>query len=64
MQVPDFGQLITTADPIMIFIAVIAGVVAFFVFRLMFRTLSVIFHLGCLVIVALGVLYFLRTVIR
>ena len=64
MQLPDFGQLIATANPILIFIAVIAGVVAFFVFRLMFRTVNVIFHLGCLVIVALGVLYLLRTVIR
>ena len=64
MQVPDFGQLIATADPILIFVAVIAGVLAFFVFRLMFRALNVIFHLGCLVVVALGVLYLLRNVVR
>jgi hypothetical protein len=64
MQLPDFGQLIATANPILIFIAVIAGVLAFFVFRLLFRAVNVIFHLGCLVVVALGVLYLLRTVIR
>ena len=64
MQVPDFGQLIATADPIRLFVAVIAGIIAFFVFRLLFRTLNTIFHLGCLVIVALGVLYLLRNVVR
>lgn len=42
----DFGQLIATADPIRIFVAVIAGVIAFFVFWLMFRAVNVIFHRG------------------
>lgn len=56
--------MIATADPILIFIAVIAGVIAFFVFRLLFRAVNVIFQLGCLVVVALGVLYLLRVVIR
>ncbi|HZY42758.1 MAG TPA: hypothetical protein VFF59_12255 [Anaerolineae bacterium] len=64
MQLPDLGQLLATADPILIFVAVIAGVLAFFVFRLMFRTVNMVFQLGCLVIVALGVLYLLRNVIR
>lgn len=38
--------------------------VAFFVFRLLFRAVNVIFQFGCLVIVALGVLYLLWTMIR
>jgi hypothetical protein len=64
MQLPDIGQLLATADPIMLLIAVIAGVLAFFLFRTLFRTVNFVFQLGCLVIVALAVLYILRSVLK
>ena len=64
MPLPDLGQLLTTADPLTIFVAVIVGVVAFLVFRTLFRTVSFIFQLGCLVVVALAVLYILRSVLK
>ncbi len=64
MQLPDLGQLLATADPLTIFVAVIVGVVAFFVFRTLFRTVNFIFQLGCLVIVALVVLFILRSVLK
>jgi hypothetical protein len=64
MQLPDFGQLLTTADPVTIFIAVIVGVLAFVLFRTLFRTVNFVFQLGCLVIVALAVLYILRSVLK
>ncbi len=64
MPLPDLGQLLATADPLTIFVAVIVGVVAFLVFRTLFRTVSFIFQLGCLVVVALAVLYILRSVLK
>ena len=64
MQLPDLGQLLATADPIMIVVAVVVGVVAFFVFRTLFRTVNFVFQLGCLAIVALVVLYILQTVLK
>ncbi len=64
MPLPDFGQLLTTADPVMIFVAVVVGVVAFFVFRTLFRTVNLVYQLGCLVVVALAVLFILRSVLK
>jgi len=64
MQLPDFGRLLATADPIMILIAVIVGLLAFFLFRTLFRTVHFVFQLGCLVIVVLVVLYILRSVLK
>ncbi len=64
MQLPDFGQLLATADPLMIFIAVVVGVLAFFLFRTLFRTVNFVFQLGCLVIVELAVLYLLQSVLK
>lgn len=64
MQLPDFGQLLATADPVMIFVAVVVGLVAFFVFRTVFRTVNFVFQLGCLVVVALAVLFILRSVLK
>ena len=64
MQIPEFGQLLATADPITIFVAVIAGLLAFFLIRTLFRTVNFVFQLGCLVIVALAVLYILRSVLK
>ena len=61
MQLPDFGQLLATADPGMIVVAVVVGLVAFFVFRTVFRTVNFVFQLGCLVVVALAVLFILRS---
>ena len=64
MQLPDFGQLLATADPIMIFVAVIVGLLVFFLLRTLIRSLHFIIQLGCLAIVIVGVLYLLRTVIK
>ncbi len=63
MQLPDLQQAFANAQPLTIFFAIIAGLVAFFLFRLVFRTLNVIFHLGCLVIVGLVVFLILQKVI-
>ncbi|MBP7688679.1 MAG: hypothetical protein KA765_12250 [Thermoflexales bacterium] len=64
MPLPDFGQLLATADPITIFVAVVAGLLAFFLIRTLFRTVNFVFQLGCLVLVALAVLYILRSVLK
>lgn len=64
MQLPDFGQLILGSDPILIFVAVFVGLFAFFLVRMVFRTLNVLLQLGVLVVVALGVLWLLQTLPR
>ena len=64
MQLPDFGQLLATASPTVIFAAVIAGVLAFFLLRLVVRSLHIIVQLGCLVIVVLAAIYILRSVLK
>jgi hypothetical protein len=57
-------QTTATTNPAVIVVAIIAGVIAFFLFRLVFRSLNFIFHLGCLVIVAGVVFLLLRGVIK
>ncbi len=64
MQLPNLQQIFSNLNPAVVFIAIIAGVLAFFVFRLVFRALHVIFHLGCLVVVAVVVYLILQNVIK
>jgi hypothetical protein len=51
-------------NPLVIVVAIIAGVIAFFVFRIFFRALNLIFHLGCLALVAVAVFFILRNIIK
>jgi len=57
-------QTTGATNPLVIVLAIIAGLVAFFVFRTVFRALNLVFHLGCLVIVAGVVFLILRSMIK
>ena len=57
-------QAINTTNPLVIVLAIIGGLVAFFVFRTVFRALNLVFHLGCLVIVAGTIFLILRNMIK
>ena len=57
-------QLIATTNPIVLIAAGFLGLIAFFVFRLIFRMLHFVFHLGCLVIVAVAAFFILRNMIK
>jgi hypothetical protein len=64
MQLPDIGQLLATASPAVILVAVIVGVLVFFLLRFVVRSFHIIIQLGCLVIVVLAVIYILRSVLK
>ncbi len=64
MQLPDFGRVIANSDPIMIFVAVFAGLIIFFLLRMMFRTLHFLIQLAILAGVVLLVLWLLQSVVR
>lgn len=57
-------QLIATTNPIVLVAAGVLGLIAFFAFRFVFRMLHVIFHLGCLVLVAVAAFFILRNIIH
>ena len=57
-------QTAGATNPLVIVAAIIAGLIAFFVFRTAFRALNLVFHLGCLVIVAGVVFLILRSMIK
>ena len=57
-------QAAGTTNPLVIVLAIIAGLVAFFLFRTVSRALNLVFHLGCLVIVAGAVFLILRNMIK
>ena len=62
MQIPVPG--VGATNPLVFLIALIAGFVAFLIFRFVFRMLHFVFHLGCLAIVAVVVFFILRNVIK
>lgn len=64
MQLPDFGQLIANSDPILIFVAVFAGLIVFFLVRAMLRSLPLLFQLLIGIGVGLLALWLLQNVLR
>ena len=61
---PPFQAPAGATNPVVIIVAIIAGLIAFFVFRTFFRALNFVFHLGCLALVAVVVFLILRSVIK
>ena len=55
---------VDTSSPVVIIVAIVAGLIAFVVLRTVFRVLNTLLGLGCLVIVAVAVYLILRTVIK
>ena len=61
---PNIQQLIATTNPVVLIAAFVIGLAGFFIFRLVFRMLHVVFHLGCLVVVAVAAFLILRNIIH
>ncbi len=61
---PNIQQLIATTNPVVLIAAFVIGLAAFFIFRVVFRMLHVVFHLGCLVVVAIAAFLILRNIIH
>lgn len=61
---PNIQQLIATTNPVVLIAAFVIGLAGFFIFRLVFRMLHVVFHLGCLVVVAIAAFLILRNIIH
>lgn len=61
---PNIQQLIATTNPVVLIAAFVIGLAGFFIFRLVFRMLHFVFHLGCLVVVAVAAFLILRNVIH
>lgn len=64
MQLPDFGELIANNDPILIFVAVFAGLMVFFLVRTTLRSLPLLFQLLIGAGVGLLALWLLQNVLR
>jgi hypothetical protein len=64
MQLPDFGQLLANVDPLTIVVAVVVGLVLFFLLRAIIRTFHFVVQLGCLAIIIVGILYLLQSAIK
>jgi hypothetical protein len=64
MPTPIILPGIGPVNPAVLVLAFIAGFIAFLLFRTVFRFLHFIFHLGCLAIVVVAVIFLLKNVIK